>query len=184
MAEYSVEQFESIYHAYKYDVKRVSKKLVHDDDTAEEITQIVFVKLFTQVTVIDESTVRALLLRIASNESMRFLRRQNRFYPIDDEWYDTESILVSEPLEEEYIRKLQGIDTDTFYANVMTALRIHNSEWYDVIFAIYYLGLPREEVAERLGIEISVLYGRVKRAKKWMRKCFKNDYDDMIDWDE
>lgn len=182
MAEYSVEQFESIYHAYKLTVKEISLSVVHDDDTAEEITQTVFYNLYTKVSEFRETTINALLLRITFNECMRWLKKQNRLRPLDEDVYDMKGILVSEPLEESYIRQMQRANAHSLYSSVMTELRIHNPEWYDVIFAVYYLGMDREDVAKELDISMTVLYGRVKRAKKWMRKKFKNQYDDMIDW--
>lgn len=183
MAEYSVEQFESIYHAYKLSVKEMSLNIVHDDDTAEEITQTVFYKLYTRVSEFRETTLKALLNHITVNECMRWLKKANRFSSLDEDLCAAKGILISEPLEVDYIRQIQRENAHSLYSSVMTELRIHNQEWYDVIFAIYYLGMDRNKVAEELGISITVLYGRVKRAKKWMQKNFKDQYDDLVDWD-
>lgn len=56
-----------------------------------------------------------------------------------------------------------------------------NVRWYKAVTLVYYADMPQKEVAKRMGITLNALEGILKRARKWMIKRYKDQYDRLHD---
>ena len=56
-----------------------------------------------------------------------------------------------------------------------------NARWYKAVTLVYYADMPQKEVAKRMGITLNALEGILKRARKWMIKRYKDQYDRLHD---
>jgi len=58
-------------------------------------------------------------------------------------------------------------------------LRKENESWYQIVNLIFCLEKPHDVVAKELGISKDVLYSKLYRAKKWIRKNFEDEYKNL-----
>jgi RNA polymerase sigma-70 factor (ECF subfamily) len=65
--------------------------------------------------------------------------------------------------------------TELIY-KILDELKEVNSVWYEIILFVEVLERPQAEVAEELGISLSVLRARLHRAKGWIRNNYEEDY--------
>lgn len=54
-----------------------------------------------------------------------------------------------------------------------------NPRWHDAIVLVYYMNIPQEKAAEILGMHTQALYTMIHRAKKWIRKKYGAEYEEM-----
>ena len=59
----------------------------------------------------------------------------------------------------------------------MADLKEHHEAWYEVIYKIFFLEMSHDEVAKELKITKDVLYSRLHRAKLWIQKNYKENFD-------
>lgn len=179
-----MEQFVRIYQAYKDDVLRQVLHYVCDYDTAEEITQNIFYNLYTEESVIREETIRSLLLRIARQDSIDYLRKSKRIMPEDIEFYENDSALALPTTEDVCMEHIYSEMLRENSCTLMQELYRKNEEWYYLILMKYYQGLSGEEIARRMNIKEDVLYSKLYRAKKWIKKNYAAYYKKLIEGKE
>ena len=54
-----------------------------------------------------------------------------------------------------------------------------NERWYDAIVLVYYMEMPQAIAAELMGIRLEVLHSLLHRAKKWIKKKYGTEYEEM-----
>lgn len=72
-------------------------------------------------------------------------------------------------LKEQGFRKL-GID-------IFRELYQKKARWYQAVTLVYYVDMPQKEAAKQMGVTLYALEGMLKRARKWMIKRYKDEYD-------
>lgn len=50
---------------------------------------------------------------------------------------------------------------------------------YDAIVLVYYMEMPQAKAAELMGIRLEVLHSLLHRAKKWIKKKYGTEYEEM-----
>ena len=171
--------FEEHYRTYQNLVYRVGLHYTKDAHAAEDVTQKVFYQLYLHLDNVNPECVRAYLTRSARNLALNYLRDRKREVHGNyiDVVGDEETLLYS--VEEEYICKEQKQEREEFVDSIMEELRVENESWYQIVNYIFCLGKPHDEVAKELGLERDVLYSKLYRAKKWMRKKFEQKFDEL-----
>ena len=51
------------------------------------------------------------------------------------------------------------------------------ARWYQAVTLVYYVDMPQKEAAKQMGVTLYALEGMLKRARKWMIKRYKDEYD-------
>lgn len=46
-----------------------------------------------------------------------------------------------------------------------------------IVTLVYYVDMPQKEAAKQMGVTLYALEGMLKRARKWMIKRYKDEYD-------
>ena len=100
----------------------------------------------------------------------------------DDELYKNKE-QFGESLETEFIEKEEVLYKKQFHEKIMEALSKKNPRWYEAIILVYYMDIPQVKVAEIMEIRKEVLHALLHRAKKWIRKKFGAEYEEMQDKD-
>ena len=100
----------------------------------------------------------------------------------DDELYKNKE-QFGESLETEFIEKEEVLYKKQFHEKIMAALSKKNPRWYEAIILVYYMDIPQVKVAEIMEIRKEVLHALLHRAKKWIRKKFGAEYEEMQDKD-
>lgn len=146
--------FEELYEQYAKDIYRFSYWLTHNVDVAKEITSETFVKVWTKASDIKTETMKGLLLTIAKNIYIDYLRKNKRLvstekirnkitYEIEQE-YETKEKLESVYL---FLSELKEIDKTAFLLKVQQ-------------------GMSYEEIARILNISVSLAKVKVYRVRK------------------
>ena len=146
--------FEELYEQYAKDIYRFSYWLTHNVDVAKEITSETFVKVWTKTSDVKIETMKGLLLTIAKNIYIDYLRKNKRLvstekirnkitYEIEQE-YETKEKLESVYL---FLSELKEIDKTAFLLKVQQ-------------------GMSYEEIARILNISVSLAKVKVYRVRK------------------
>ena len=146
--------FEELYEQYAKDIYRFAYWLTHNVDVAKEITSETFVKVWTKTSDIKTETMKGLLLTIAKNIYLDYLRKNKRLvstekirnkitYEIEQE-YETKEKLESVYL---FLSEFKEIDKTAFLLKVQQ-------------------GMSYEEIARILNISVSLAKVKVYRVRK------------------
>jgi RNA polymerase sigma-70 factor (ECF subfamily) len=145
--------------------------LLGDPDMAEDITQDTFIKAFHRLPSFRGDSLRAWLLRIATNACHDELRRQKRRRALplirtapDGEELETEDWLVDPAL---------AIEETVEQAELSALLRRHLEDlpekYRSVAVLVDVLELDYEEAAQVLGVPIGTVKSRLARARMHLR---------------
>jgi len=131
-----------------------------DADMAEDITQDTFVKLWETRHRIDKGTVKAYLYKIAQNNTINHLKRQQLLYkfrnkPGVDRDYDTPEKLAE---MEEYGKKLEQV------------ISILPEGGREVFLMNRLEDMTYTEIASRLGLSVKAIEKRMSKVLKILRE--------------
>ena len=51
--------------------------------------------------------------------------------------------------------------------------------WYEAMVLVYYMDMPQVKVAELMGVNLRTLHSLLHRAKNWIKKNYKVEYEEM-----
>ena len=170
------EKFDRIYRTYQYDVYKISLYYTKDSHIAQDISQKVFYQFYLHFDNVNPDSVRAYLIRSARNLSYNWLRDMKR--EVNGEYLDVlpEEDVPHYSTEDEYIRDERNREEKEFVRRLMEVLREENESWYNIVNLVFCLEKSHDEVAKELGMTREVLYNKLYRAKKWLRKKFEDEY--------
>jgi len=174
------EEFEVIYEKYRHDVYKLALYYTEDTYTAEDIAQKIFFKLYLHFENIrNKENIRAYLLKSARNLAYNWVRDKHEY---KGEYIDNipEEDILLESAENLYVRNEQERRIQAFLAQILEEIAIENESWYDILNLIYCLGKTHEEAAAELGITMQVLYSKFYRAKRWIRKNYEKEFDEIM----
>lgn len=173
--------FDEIYGEYASLVYRIILYHSEDRDVAEEIMQEVFMKLYMNRENIKTEAIRAWLVTTAKNMTRNYKR---------DSWYETavletfdenNRLLVTDSLEDDFIETLRKSECNALMEMVFEDLYRKSVRWYEAVTIAYLLEKPQKEVAEIMGMSLEQLHGMLYRARKWIQKRYKEEYDRLRD---
>lgn len=170
------EKFEEIYRTFQNDVYKISLYYTKNEHAAQDISQKVFYQFYLHFNNVNLESARAYLLRSARNLSYNWIRDSK--HEAQGEFLDVvpEESMPYYSTEDEFIRDEHEQEVKEFVGVLLEQLREENESWYQIIHLIYCLEKPHDQVAEELGLHRDVLYNRLYRAKKWLRRHFENEY--------
>lgn len=76
--------FDNLYERYWMQVYSAAYKRLHDDDSAREITQDIFVQLWTRLQETEIANPGAYLMTAVRNNVYKWMHREQRFVPVPD----------------------------------------------------------------------------------------------------
>lgn len=171
--------FDAVYEA---NAKRVYRTALHYSDNdhyaAEEITQEVFLKLYMNMENINMESINTWVLITAKHMALNYHRDHSR------EIADEEVALKVEPvdgIEEEFFTKLKRKEYHDLAETIFSRLYEENQRWHEAVTITYLLEKPQKEVAEIMGISLSVLHSMLYRAKQWIKKNYEDEFDHLND---
>ena len=94
-----------------------------------------------------------------------------------DIFEDEDSDLLVCSTEEGVMTVLHDREYHEFVEKIFSDLHRMNERWYDAITITYLLGKPQKEVAENMGVSLEVLHSTLYRAKKWIQRKYREEYD-------
>lgn len=152
------------------------KLFIKDQDTAEDILQEVFIKIFSflkEDKYKDDGKFIQWAMRIAHNKIIDYFRlnRSQKNVSIDDEergpiLHDTS--LIEHNIEDEMIEDQIRLDV----RNLVDRLPLEQRE---VVILRHYLDLSFKEIAEQTGVSINTALGRMRYALINLRKMIETN---------
>ncbi len=170
---------EALYQVYEHEVYKTCLHFAKDEHIAKDMTQKTFFSIYEHYENIQPGKMKPYLIRTAKNITMNFLRDFKRLKEgqIDD--LNDEDLKVLS-VEDVYIRE-EGKELARKLGNdILTRLYKKNICWYELVVMAYYFDIPQEEIAERMGVSVDLIYSKLYRAKQWIRKNYQKEYDRYI----
>ena len=173
-------EFNEIYEKYKNLVLKAAYIYSGNNyDVAEDITQDTFLKLYTKIDDLKGGNLSAWLFTTAKNAALNYKKKHDReILSVDDEEY-TDDEPYRESTEEEYAENELERERARLHDRIFQGLMEKNPRWYEAVFLAYYMEIPQEKVAQMMDIRLGVLHSILHRAKKWIRKTYGVEYEEM-----
>jgi len=170
------EAFHELFDAHKDGVWTIALRFTGDESVARDVTQQVFLKLFTSIAGFrHESNFKTWLYRLVANECMDEFRKKRRLIPLDflkggrpafsdDRDEDCGEVEIKdwreEPLQEERLARLEISEA------VLAALMQLKPKLRMAIVLKYFEDLSYEQMAEALGCSMGTVASRLNRGHK------------------
>lgn len=173
--------FDKVYEENISTVYRTALYYSENEHIAEEIAQEVFLKLYISKENINIEAVNAWLITAARNMVRNHKRDCWHEVPKGDIFEDGNKDLLVESTEEDIMTILHDREYHGFVEKIFRDLYQMNERWYDAITITYLLEKPQKEVAENMGVSLEVLHSMLYRAKKWIQRKYREEYDRLSD---
>lgn len=118
-------------------------------------------------------------MHMAMNHRRNHFRIEKRDVPLEEMGDNVDKIVYLESLEDSIINEIDIKARADLAEKVYAELYEKNPRWYEAMTITYILEKPQKEVAEVMGMSSSALYMMLSRAKKWIRKRYKKEYDHL-----
>lgn len=163
-------KFICIYNKYKNLVMDTAYEVLKDYHLAQDVCQEVFFKMSEDrlVTMTVPNEMKRYLRAVAYHRAIDYYRQMKRRSEIS--LYEENDIVTEMSIEER-------LDKNDFAKTLFNELEKKNSEWYHIVIHIGLYDEPAEKVARDMGISIGLLRTKYHRAKEWIRKNYKSEYD-------
>lgn len=167
---------EYIYEEYEDDVYKTCLYFAKDEHIAGDMTQKTFFSVYEHFETLRPGSVKPYLIRTARNITLNFLRdfKRLREGQIDD--LNDENLKILS-VEEMYVRKESEKYAYELSNNIMECLYKKNKRWHELVMLAYYFDIPQDDIAEQMGVGVEIIYSRLYRAKQWIRKHYREEYE-------
>ncbi|MDY2662710.1 MAG: sigma-70 family RNA polymerase sigma factor [Bariatricus massiliensis] len=171
------ESFNRIYNANKELIFKTAMKYSDNYHVAQEITQNTFLQLYTHFNTYDMDYAVKWLLKSAKNAALNYNKKAA--YEIPDENITLTSDLreSAEDTEDVIFKVIHDKEMIRLKEDILSSLYNLNERWFDAVTMVYCLERSQQEVADELGVSIEVLHSVLYRAKKWIKKNYKEQYE-------
>ena len=174
--EKDLERFWHVYAENKDIIFKIVMRYSNMDyDTAQDITQEVFVKLYEHFDTYTEEYLLQWLIVAARHEVYSYLRKILRERP--DEAVDMH-LLKGEQIpsaEETIFERIEAGERIRRGGYLLDRLYETNERWYEAMMLVYVKGMKQADVADEMGSSLEVLHSVLYRARKWVREHIKPD---------
>lgn len=143
---------------YEKPVFNAAYRMLNNRDDAQDVTQTVFLKVFENLDKFDPSRrFFSWIYRIALNESINWLGKNNRLEPLAGE-----AAFEGKGPEQE-------AESDSVAANVQAALMTIKSEYRSVVVLKHFLGCSYVEISQILDIPEKTVKSRLYTARQQLK---------------
>ncbi|MDQ6823636.1 MAG: sigma-70 family RNA polymerase sigma factor [Candidatus Eremiobacteraeota bacterium] len=150
--------FEALYDAYHRLVYGIALRILADISSAEDVTQAVFLKIWTSPDIFQSGNFPAWIARVARNRSLDALRSKAS----RSEGELPETIPDDNRMEDRAFSNLDG-------EAVRTALATLPEEQRHPIELGFFEGITHEEIARRTGIPLGTIKTRIRAGLRKLR---------------
>ncbi len=158
--------FHLLFEAYKDRVYSIALHFTADDSAARDVSQQVFLKLFSAIKGFrQDSQLTTWLYRIVANACMDERRSRRRFTPLEQEGGPR---MVTRGLQEENLRRSQLAES------VRIAISGLSPKLRLPVLLKYIEGLSYEEIAESLGVSMGTVASRLNRGHKILARTLSH----------
>lgn len=174
------EAFGKLYALYVSDVQQQVRSNVDNEDTAEDVAQEAFVRVYEHIGTFEDQGrgIRPYAGRIAKNLCVDRARRAQRRPRVTDneEQRDAAFAALSAPdnTEQQALHALEPFSPEV--QNALDELKDHNPDFYQAAIAVWVRGKMYREYAEEAGLPINTVRTQVHRAKQVLHENLKSHH--------
>ena len=173
-SEMHISNFESIMLEYGTDVKRFIYTYVKNWDTASDLTQEVFIKVYKNLTLFEHrSSIKTWIFTIAANQAKDYLKSWHYRNLTLNELFSKKTTTIDKNPETEAI-----INNDN--QSLLTYVQSLPVKYKEVIYLYYYEELTTVEISSLLNTSVSTIKTRLLRGKQLLRKRIPFEKDGEI----
>ena len=176
--------FVAAYSEYFGVVYKEALKYSGNHHIAEEIAQDAFFTAYIQCGSESKQQIKTWMLMFARYRAMNYIRDHKREVPLAEITMSEDrypNSLIDDSSEDQVVALLKEKCFRELGIDIFQELYQKNARWYKAVTLVYYADMPQKEVAKRMGITLNALEGILKRARKWMIKRYKDQYDRLHD---
>jgi RNA polymerase sigma-70 factor, ECF subfamily len=163
----NLKSFEALFRQYYQMLCSYALRFVKDPDTAEEIVQDLFYKLWEKRAELQINTsVKSYLYSAVHNRCLKFIEHRNVETKYRNYYLLHESEIDNEPGDSASINEIQGVIENTLNALPERCSRIFRLNRFE--------GLKYHEIALKLSISVKTVEANMGKALKLLRKNLKN----------
>jgi RNA polymerase sigma-70 factor (ECF subfamily) len=153
--------FTEIYQRYSKKIYIYCKKVISDQNFADDIFQECFVKFYNSARTNNQiSSLQSYLFRIARNLCLNFKRDNNQIYVAIEEFH----------VDYNLANPLNQIQNNELAELINQAMDLLIEEHREVFIMQAYQGLSYNEIAELLDVPITTVRNRIVRAKRKLKE--------------
>lgn len=169
--EDDAQAFRILYGRYKRRIFAYCLQIVKDEESAKDAFQTTFAAVYEQRKSYTPGTFSAWLFTIAKRTAMRvWSERRVSNVPAGVEPFDAE----------ELIDEHDATEVDVFLHEALRkAINSLGPDYKEAVELRYFQGLAFEEIAQTLGISLSLAKVRVTRAKQMLQRLMNLEPDDI-----
>lgn len=165
--------FQRLFETYKDRVYSIALHFSGDESSAHDITQQVFLKLFTTISQFrSDAQFSTWLYRIVTNACIDEQRKSRRFLPFTD-GLEVRNIMARASQEASYLKRQVADSVKEAISELSPKLRLP-------ILLKYVEGLSYEEIAEAMGCSIGTVSSRLNRGHKILARKLSHLRDAVI----
>lgn len=169
--------FEIVYRQYCKLVMKVARTILRDYNLAQDICQDVFIRFYEKADCLDEKYFKAWLLVNTRRKAIDYYRKSYKKHEKVDSLQEGSSEVKGEYQEEDDV--IDRIVHKELTHRLMEDLEKHNKDWYVLVMRIIVENEEPQVVARDLGLSIEGLRTKLHRARTWIRKHYKAEYDQL-----
>lgn len=178
------EVFDSIYRSYSDEIYRVVRLVVNDWDLAYDMTHQAFLNFYKRMDEVDikPECYKHYIMNAAVNLARNYLRSMKRETSMElavENDKVSHPSFIEESIEERYFKEHLREMKEKLTGQILADLKENHTIWYNVIYKMFFEEKDHDVIAAELGITKEVLYSRVYRAKEWVRKHYKTEFDKL-----
>jgi len=167
LAFMDLQSFEVLFRQYYQMLCAYAVRFVNDADTAEEVVQDLFYRLWEKRAELQINTsVKSYLFSAVHNRCLKFIEHRNVELKYRNYYLLHESEIDNEPNDAHNVRELQGIIESTLNSLPERCSRIFRLNRFE--------GLKYHEIAQKLSISVKTVEANMGKALKMLRKNLKN----------
>lgn len=173
------ETFMELYDLHAEIVYQVALYYSGDEDEAEDITQEVFLKLYTSPEVVDTRYVKAWLKVVARNLALNGHRDITKRTDIVEKDNSKKEIKLVDSCEDIFFKKMIRQERADLVERILDELQEKRPRWYNVLIMLYYRDKTHAEVAESMNLSVKALNVMLYRIRKWVQKRYQQEFDHL-----
>ncbi len=181
-------EIKEIYDEYKQLILKVAYYYSKNPGLVEDIAHDTFMLFMADAKKkksLDEYTsIKAWLSVTARNVAYNYNTKMKREVHISDESNKTLEMYLDEKVQEDsaeghYLSELEQEKHITLHESVMAGLLKKNERWYEAIMLTYDMDISQVKAAGIMGMSTQSFYVMLHRAKKWIRKKYGVEYEEL-----
>ncbi|MDP5275340.1 RNA polymerase sigma factor [Chengkuizengella axinellae] len=162
------EAFRELMEKYQTYIFQVVYSVLRHQKDAEDVTQEVFIRIYHALPQYKNQGFKTWMSRVAVNKAIDLKRKKQR------EKEDLTEIEKVEHISHGNVTEMESIQRERVHL-VKTRLNEMPENYRDVMFAYYIQDKTYREIAKDQGIEVKSVESKLYRAKKWIRKNWKEE---------